>query len=161
MDIIDIDKTDKYKEVMIYMSSGIDSCMDYTYHILWYSGSSISLMWKLLSETPTFSGNGIALVTNWLNFWNKTDKYVLDPKTKTMVHVPQAFYYVGVEVKVNQSIPIFQTPTDKKIVANLQKDSTCLILLYDAPSGSYLIKSNTGLLGWSKEIEKLSLPSAG
>ncbi|MGI6656558.1 MAG: hypothetical protein ACOX5Z_07000 [Desulfobulbus sp.] len=161
MDIIDIDKSDKHKEVMICMYSDIDSCMDYTYHLFWYSGTSISLIWKLSSETPAFSGNGIALVSTWLNFWNKTDKYVLNPKTKTMVHVPQAFYYVGVEVKVNQSIPIFQSTTDKKIVAHLQKDSICSILLYDAPSGFYLIKSSTGLIGWSKETEKLALPSAG
>lgn len=161
LDIIDIDRTDKYQEVKILQYSGIDSCMDYTHHILWYSGSFINLMWALEGQSPSFSGYGIVLVTEWVSFWLKTDKYVLDPKTRTMVFVPQAFYYVGVEATVDQSIPIFRTTAGKNVVANLKKGSTCSILLYDQTSGCYLIKSTTGLIGWTREVHKLALPSAG
>ena len=161
LDIIDIDKTDRYQEVKILQYSGVDSCMDFTHNILWYSGSFIKLMWALEGQSPSFSGYGIVLVSEWISFWLKTDKYVLDPKTRTMVFVPQAFYYVGVEATVDQSIPIFRTTACKDVVANLRKGSTCSILLYDQTSGCYLIKSTTGLVGWTGEVYELALPSAG
>lgn len=161
MEIIDIEKQDKYKEVKILMHTDIDSCLDYRHHILWYSGKSITLMWDIQSATPSFPGNGIALVSEWRDFWLQTHKYVLDQKTRTMAYVPQAFYYVGVEAKVNQSMPIYRNINAENIVAELQKDSSCLLLLYDEPSGWYLIKTSAGLVGWIGNVQKLALPSAG
>lgn len=67
---------------------------------------------------------------------------------------------MGVEATVNEMYPIYQAKSKQNVVANLSPSSQCLILVYDL-SGWYLIKSSTGLVGWTNNLSKLQLPTAG
>lgn len=150
--IIDIDKADKYKEIAVYTLGPSD---DVEYLIYWYDGKSIKEMGRL-ARWPKFLGNGIVLVDDWMGFWSKRDKYILNKKTRTLELVPQELYYVGIEATVERSFPIYKTRTGSKIVANLKPNSKILILVCDPSpddylSHWYLIKSETGLIGWTQE----------
>ena len=149
--VIDIDATDKYKEVAVH-NPGPSS--DDEYVIYYYDGKSIIEMGRI-KRWPNFFGNGIILVDDWMGFWSKRDKYVLNNKTRKLDFVPQEFYYVGVEAKVKESFPIYRKREGSEIVANLKPDSKILIILCDVSSKDYechyyLIKSETGLIGWAK-----------
>ncbi len=148
--IVDIDTKDQYKEIAVHTPGPSD---DDEYLIYWYDGKSIKEMGKLM-RWPKFPGNGIVLVDNWMGFWQKRDKYVLDNKTRTLYLVPQEFYYVGIEATVKESFPIYKTRTGSEVVANLKPGSKIFILVCDTSpddydSHWYLIKSETGLVGWA------------
>lgn len=148
--IVDIDTTDQYKEIAVHTPGDSD---DDEYLIYWYDGKAIKEMGKL-SRWPEIPGNGIVLVNDWMGFWQKRDKYVLDNKTRTLQLVPQELYYVGIEAAVKESFPIYKTRTGSEIVANLKPDSKIFILVCDPSPADYdshwyLIKSETGLVGWA------------
>jgi hypothetical protein len=162
--VIDIKTADKYKEIAVHSPGASD---DNEYYIFWYDGNSIIEM-DYLSRWPTFYGNGIVTVDNWIDFWSQRDKYVLNDKTRTLSIVPQELYYVGVEAEVRTSFPIYKTRTGPDIVANLKPGSKCLILVCDTSPAQYtanwyLIKSTTGLVGWARPkalYDNLTLPLA-
>jgi hypothetical protein len=162
--IVDIDKTDKYKEVAVH-TPGPSS--DDEYLIFWYDGKAIKEM-GYLSRWPIFYGNGIVNVDAWMGFWSIREKYVLDKKSRTLQQVPQEFYYVGVEAEVIETFPIYKTRSASHVVANLKPKSVCLILVCDPSPVEYgddwyLIKSTTGLVGWTQEktmYDNLILPWA-
>jgi len=162
--IVDIDKSDKYKEVAVH-TPGLSA--DDEYLIFWYDGKLIKEM-GYLSRWPLFYGNGIVNVDAWMGFWPIREKYVLDKNSRTLQQVPQEFYYVGVEAEVIESFPIYKTRGVSHVVAHLKPKSECLILVCDPspmPPGDdwYLIKSATGLVGWTQEkaiYDKLFLPWA-
>lgn len=138
--IVDIDTADKYKEIAVHTPGPSD---DDEYLIYWYDGKSIKEMGRL-SRWPEFLGNGIILVNDWMGFWAKRDKYVLNKKTRTLRLVPQELYYVGIEAKVKESFPIYKTRQSSEIVANLKPKSKILILVcapsaQDHSSFQYLI----------------------
>jgi len=157
--VIDINKRDNYKEIAVHAPGDSD---DDEYLIYAYDGKSIKEMGRL-NRWPKFYGNGIVLVDNWVEFWAKRDKYVLNGKTRTLNLVPQELYYVGIKAKAKKSFPLYQTIAGKKIVANLKPNSEIFILVCNPSTGkinqngyadifgySYLIKSTTGLVGWVK-----------
>lgn len=113
-----------------------------------------------INAQPVYAGGGIVLVEHWHEFWTKKDKYRIDRTTRMLKAVPQAFYYVGVEAGVLEMFPIYRGMDPSDIVANLRPGSTCIILVYD-PRGWYLIKSESGLVGWAKDLRRLRLPFAG
>lgn len=149
--IVDIDKNDKYREVAVHTPGPSD---DDEYLIYWYNGTSIREVGRL-SRWPTFFGNGIVHVKNWMGFWSKTEKYVLQKHTRTLKRIPQEFYYVGIEAIVKESFPIYKTRKGVHRVAYLKAVSNILLLVCD-PSDEdffshwYLIKSSTGLIGWAR-----------
>ncbi|MCI5212227.1 MAG: hypothetical protein D3910_26375 [Candidatus Electrothrix sp. ATG2] len=109
--IVDIDTGDKHKEVAVH-TPGPSS--DDEYLIYWYDGKSIKNTGRL-ARWPEFLGNGIVHVKNWMGFWSQNNKYVLDKKTRKLHLVPQDMYYVGVEVDVKESFPIYKTRDDRCI----------------------------------------------
>lgn len=113
-----------------------------------------------INAQPVYAGGGIVLVEHWQEFWTKKDKYLIDRGTRMLKAVPQAFYYVGVEAGVLEMFSIYRGMHTSDIVANLRPGSTCVILVYD-PRGWYLIKSESGLVGWAKDLRRLRLPIAG
>ena len=152
--LVDIDTGDKYKEVAVH-TPGPSS--DDEYLIYWYDGNSIKEIGKL-SRWPEFLGNGIVHVKNWMGFWAQNNKYVLDKKTRKLKSFPQDMYYVGVEVDVKKSFPIYKTRVCKERVAYLKPESKIMLFACDPSSSeinssswSYLIKSSTNLIGWAKE----------
>lgn len=159
--IVDIDTTDEYKEIAVHTPGPSD---DDEYLIYWYDGKLIKEVGRL-SRWPKFFGDGIVHVGDWMGFWSKREKYVLDKKTRILQLVPQELYYVGIEAKVRGSFPIYKTRGDSTIVANLKPPSKVLILLCDPSPTSkgetddyfddyfcdwYLIKSETGIVGWAR-----------
>ncbi|MCX7829847.1 MAG: hypothetical protein N2445_02130 [Acidobacteria bacterium] len=150
--IYDIDASDKYKEVAVHTPGPSD---DDVYAFYWYDGKTIIKMGEV-SRWPEIKGNGIVLVYDWMGFWQKTEKYILEKNTRKLVNVPQEFYYVGIEATVQKTFPIYKTRDCKEVVANLKEKSKILIVLCD-PSpknfqkNEYLIKSESKLLGWCNE----------
>jgi hypothetical protein len=162
--IVDVDKTDNYKEIAVHTPGSSD---DHEFYVFWYDGTSLHEM-AYLSMWPTFYENGIVNVDTWMGFWSKREKYVLNKKTRKLYNVAQGLYYVGVEAKVRESFSIYKTRTGSDVVANLKTNSTCFIMVCDTSpakpmSDWYLIKSTTGLVGWAREktvYDKLELPLA-
>jgi hypothetical protein len=150
--IVNIDTSDNFKEIAVH-SPGPSS--DDEYLIYSYDGKSLKKIAKL-SRWPTFLGNGIVLVDGWMGFWKRREKYVLNRHTRSLQIVPQAFYYVGVQAKIDKSFPIYSHRQGKSIVANLMPNSKINILVCDCSNEKremnnwYLIKSTTGLVGWAR-----------
>ena len=149
--VVDIDKNDKFKEVAVHTPGPSD---DDEYLIYGFDGTSIKKM-GYFYRWPTFFGNGIVHVKDWMGFWSKIDKYVLQKSPRKLKKVPQEFYYVGVEVFVKKSFPVYRTRKGEKRVAYLKPISNILLLLCDPSSKKffdhwYLIKSSSGLIGWAK-----------
>ena len=155
--IVDIDKSDKYKEIAVHTPGDSD---DDEFLLYAYDGKSLRKMGRLY-QWPTFYGNGIVLVDQHIDFWSIREKYILDNKTRTLKLVPQKFYYVGIKGEVTKSFPLYRTKKRKHVVANLKPKSEILILLcepsvakkspndVDIKDYSYLVKSSTGLVGWT------------
>lgn len=158
--IVDIDATDRYKEIAVHTPGPSD---DDEYLLFWYDGKSLKDMGRL-SRWPKFVGNGIVLVDGWMGFWKKREKYLLDKTTRTFHRVPQELYHVGAEATVRESFPILERRERSQIVARVRPGSKVLILVCDpspeckTPEGEiddyycdwYLIRSVTGLTGWAR-----------
>jgi len=148
--IFDIDTSDKYKEIAVHTPGPSD---DDVYVFYYYDGKAIYKMGEL-SRWPKINGNGIVYVKDWMGFWEKNDKYVLNKQTRKLDKIPQEFYYVGVKATVKKSFPIYKTREFKDVVANLKENSEITILVCDVSEDflkySYLIKSETNLIGWCR-----------
>jgi hypothetical protein len=105
-----------------------------------------------------------------MGFWERREKYVLDPKSRKLKVVPQELYYVGVEAEAKGAFPLYKTRAGSQVVASVAPGSKCTILLSerrgkeDSPGPWYLIRSATGIVGWARErtlMENMQLPLAG
>lgn len=142
--VVDLDRTDRFQEIAVALvGDSSESTRLYS-----FDGARINRMAEL-ALLPSFHGTGIVYVQSWGGFWLRTDKYVLNAKTRTLT--PQPFYYVGVEATVLVSLPIYAGETKKTIVAHLQPKSRVTILLNHGDW--YLLKSTTGLTGWLPAAE--------
>ncbi|MBN2572705.1 MAG: hypothetical protein JXA68_11295, partial [Ignavibacteriales bacterium] len=148
--IIDIDKNDKLKEIAVHTPGPSD---DDEYLVYWYDGNKIFLM-EYFGGWPEFQGNGMVYLDQWQGFWARRDKYVLDKEKRKMKFIEQFAYYVGAKVTVKNSFTIYKETNLKDEVALLKKGSEVEILICDCIKREYfdykyLIKSESGLLGWS------------
>jgi hypothetical protein len=160
--VLDIDTTDGYQEIAVHTPG--PSCDD-EYLIFGYAGDTVKQMGRL-SRWPSFPGDGIVLVDQWMGFWRKKDKYVLNQQTRTLDLVPQEFYHVGIEAIVREVFSVCRTREDPTIVADLDPQSKVIVLLCD-PSPThckdvecrgfedfycdwYCIKSEEGIIGWAR-----------
>ncbi len=148
--IIDIDKNDSYKEILV---AGEDPGGTAVSEIYWYDGKQILYMKRL--NNPVINGNGFVYDDSWESFWSKRDKYKLDRKTRQLKIIPQFAYYVGVkDVVVKNWFAIYSDKKMTEKLATLSKKSKIEILLCDTQNSNdendfiYLIKSKTGLIGW-------------
>jgi len=162
--VVDVDRQDKYKELQIRVSSSADSMLDARTVLYRYDGGSLREVLRLDGRYLELFGNGIVHVTRWRGFWMEREKYVWDRSAQKFREVPQAFYYVGVEGRVVKSFPIFRALSGSQVVAQLRPKSAFLILVWDRKSNRYLVRSESGLVGWARPEaleSKTSLPSAG
>lgn len=161
----DIDTSDRFTEVLVYTPGPSD---DDEYLLYQYDGKRI---WELghLSRWPLFLGNGIVYVKDWMGFWEKVDKFVMNKKERRLRRIPQELYYVGVKATVAQSFPIYQTPKSPVILANLKVGSRIEILAWlpqferdEYSKQWYLIRTEYGLLGYApfEGIKVADLPMA-
>jgi trigger factor len=136
LQVVDIDKGDKIKEVNVFIHGDSDYNENWVY---WYDSKAIRLVAKL-NGAPNFAGslsegypgNGIVYVKELTSFWNPLDKYALNANTHTLELVKQPFYYVGITAVVEKSIPIYADEKMKTAVATLLPKSKVEILLNDA-----------------------------
>lgn len=157
--VVDINTSDSYREIAVHTPGPSD---DDEYLIYSFDGSSLKEMGRL-SRWPTFSGNGIVLVDGWMGFWKIRDKYILDTSTRTLRHIPQDLYYVGVDAHAIKSFPVYRSRSGNEVIANTLPGSDFLVLACDTsptclnaygdPDDNYscdwyLIKTVTGLVGW-------------
>jgi hypothetical protein len=149
--IVKIDKTDKYREIVVRCPQASDADDNY---IFAYDGKKLNKIGKF-SRSVEFPGDGSVRVEDWAGFWVTHDKYVLERPKQTLKKVPQEFYYVGVPATVNKTFPIYTTPNKQTVVANVKPGSKVIILLCAAPftenSKWYLLKTEDNLIGWIKE----------
>lgn len=172
MKIIDVDRSDKFKEVLIQGVGASDYSYTFVYH---YDGKALIEILKAEGQGGVeFSGNGIALQSDWMGFWTRKRKHQLDNTTQRFREVPQEIYYVGIEGKVKETFPVYERRGATTVVANTRAGSTMLVVACD-PSPHctgdtndachwYLIKTETGLLGWVRLEtlrDKAELPWAG
>ena len=148
--VIDINTRDKYKEIAVHTPG---SSSDDEYVIYWYDGKKIIFMDRI-ARWPTFKGNGIVYLDNWVDFWSSRDKYILDDTNRRLIHIEQFAYYVGVTVKVKKGFVIYKEKDLINKVALLSEGSEIMLILCDKTDKkyfdyTYLIKSKSGLLGWS------------
>jgi len=148
--IIDLDKNDKYKEIVVKCPGPSDADV---YYIFAYDGQSLNKIGQF-PRYVQFPGDGIVRVQDWAGFWVIHDKYILDRPTHTLKKVPQEFYYVGVPAAVKKTFCVYATRNDKTVVAYLRPKSRVIILLC-APFRErpewYILKTETGLIGWVKK----------
>lgn len=149
--IVDVDSSDPYREIGIHTPGPSD---DDVFLMIWFNGREIRTM-GILSRWPSFQGNGIVYVDDWMGFWIKREKYVLNKNSRLLDRVPQELYYVGVEATVKKSFPIYRSRNGLQSIANLREGSKILIFACDPQDTNYLnhwylVKSESGLLGWAK-----------
>jgi hypothetical protein len=163
--VVDLDKSDRFKEISVSLYGGCDPCgAEYVYSF----DKGIKKVAEL-PPAPSYLGNGFVLTHTWSGFWTATTKYALDKKSGTLKEVPQSFYYLGLAATVKTTFPLYrgQRENTNEVVANLKPGSKILVLAaeYKKEPKWYLVKSESGLLGWAR-VEKLienseGLPSAG
>lgn len=147
--IVDIDKEDKYKEIFVRCWGDNDI---YENYIFAYDGKTLNRIGQFTGEVE-FPGDGIVRVKTWEGFWKIHNKYVLERPKHTLKKVPQEFYYVGVSATVKKTFPIYATRKDQTMVANVKPGSGVIILLcapFQENPKWYLLKTDTGLIGWIK-----------
>jgi hypothetical protein len=160
-EIVDINEGDDYVEVVVSTAGPSDDYESIIY--AWQNGRIIEI--DHITGYVRFSGDGAMLVDNWMGFWMRRDKCVLDPTTRRIQHVPQPFYYVqgwntgegdGADCTVLESFAIYSSFDTSLVLEELEVGGRIRILAnYDGSSPEtgmhsewYLILSSTGLMGW-------------
>lgn len=149
--IVDIDTTDKYQEIAVHTPGESD---DDVYLIYWYDGNDIKLMGNL-TRWPDFKGDGTVMVGDWMGFWTKWDKYVLDVESRRLKLIPQELYAVNEEATVRESFSIYKSKSAGEIVEVLVPGTRIQILACAVAGGNYLsdwylLKTKDNIIGWAK-----------
>lgn len=156
--IVDIDAADKYREIAVHTPGPSD---DFEWLVYWYDGKAIRQV-AHLARFPRFTGAGIVYVRDWMGWWWKSERYVLDPKTHTLRMTSQ-MYHVGVRARVNTGFPLYAGRNSKSVIANLRVNSAALIMLWEPKSKWYVVKSESDIVGWAQEgvlWHNMTLPGA-
>ena len=149
--VVDIDTKDNYKEIAVHTPGPSE---DDIYWVYGFNTKGVKLM-GILQRWPVFKGQGDIYVRDWMGFWEKTDKYVLDNKHRELRLVPQKFYPVGQAATVREPVSIYKTPDlTGKATIQLKPKSKVMIAQFrqqgqTRTDGQYLVKSSTGIAGWT------------
>jgi hypothetical protein len=161
--ILNKDITDKNSMIktIIVAKTRLSEEAKESYLVVYFEGASADPMFIMyrgdtVHDTEVFSEFGLHLQisgdgslylsghTN--NMYNQRKKYTL--KEGKFIEVIQPYYYVGVKTKLKDWLPIFSDLNQNVLVAKLPKGSSIEVLIN---SGEYyLVKSDYGLLGWTK-----------
>lgn len=124
----------------------------------------------------TFPGNGSALQKVWMGFWTRTLKHEVTSAEGLRLLEPE-FYAVGVKARVLKTFELKLNRKDGGVLARPRIGSEVELLAYhrdptqgngedDEISDWYLVKTETGLMGWVqmgtlRDEGVLELPWAG
>lgn len=77
--LVDIDTKDKFREIVISVSSDPDGTLYYIYKFKESRLYEIASVWNFFYEDALpFPGNGKVYTNNWMGFWKKSDVYTYD-----------------------------------------------------------------------------------
>jgi hypothetical protein len=150
--VVDLDASDTQREVLV-AGHGPNGREVYALYRLEREG------WKQLPLpecTPVIKGNGLLLCDSWMGFWERRETYTYDGRAGTFTHVPQDLYWVGKPYKVASTAPLHRSREDAQVVASLKPGSTVTFVAFWAGAGDsdwYLLRSETGVLGWARLSE--------
>lgn len=156
--ITQIDSGSRIKQIAVVAWASNDYAQTLLYE---YNGKTLKRIGNLEAEAE-ITGNGAVYIWSRMGFWLQTEKYTQDPKTRQLVIVPQAAYYVGVPTKVGESFTIRRDHAETAgVVGTVAPGSEIQLLLYwhgpgptkgnhGQDNGWYLIKTAKGLVGWAR-----------
>lgn len=146
--LADIDRTDRYKEIVIHAFVPSDYFSSMVYR---YDGQKLRRVGRLAGEWAVFRGNGTVLESHWRDFWRFKLKYVLR-SNHTLALVPRKFYPVRIAGTVVKPLPLYARRGGETVVASLPVGRKVKIVKSDL-KGWYLIQSVKGSRGWAQEDE--------
>jgi hypothetical protein len=162
--IVDLDSTDKQREVLIKLEEAND-LRDFI--LVRYFEKKVVELGRFGGQVPSepeLSGNGFVVYGSWQGFYARTIKLALDAKKQKLQELVPELYAVELEVKVKESFPLYTTRGKKEVLARVKVGTQVRILAHDPAAKAFLVRSSTGLLGWVMftELEKgAELPWAG
>lgn len=174
--IVDIDSKDRFKEIIVNCGNPYDGGS--FGHVYEYDGKSLKKL-GVLEREPQFTGHGIIYAQSWTCSFMIRKKFALNSKTRQIEEIRQPMYYIGKSFKAEKSFPVFLSPTDTSIVANVEPKSQVLIIAvafqpvkqkttdpnkYETFEQWYLVKTHSGLMGWVRDqdaMQHLGIPAAG
>ncbi|MFA7244899.1 MAG: SH3 domain-containing protein [Candidatus Magasanikbacteria bacterium] len=147
--IVDIDKSDKLKEIAV-TDEGPSS--DYATTFYQYDGKNLKSLGTIqgIYENMLFDGKG-KLTTQTrgsiLDTWFFADDYSLSTNN-ILVNIPKDFYARDTEVTLLQALALKRSPQDDStIITTLQKDEIVKIIACDNKKWCQIEKKD-GLKGW-------------
>lgn len=167
--IIDLDTSDKFKEVAVYTPNvnGPDEYIIYKYD------KQIKEIGRINSYA-TFPGNREIIVRTLMMFWSKIDTVFYDEVSGTLVSNPKEFYEINIEAEVLEPFSIYSDRENFMVLEELDIDDVVVVIACDTSPlcgeetpnsywycGWYQIKSDSDEIGWAQLksfLYKLDLP---
>jgi len=156
--IIDLDTSDKFKEVAVYTpnANGPDEYIIYKYD------KRIKEIGEIESYA-TFLGNGKIIVETEMMFWTKTDTVTYDAESCSFVFDPQKLYKIYIEADVLEPFSLYSDRENFILVEELDIDDEVVVLACDTspfcdeetPNSYwycdwYQIKTDSDEIGWTQ-----------
>jgi hypothetical protein len=146
--IIDIDITDKIKEIAI-SESGPSSDEKTAFYL--YDGKELMFMGKVQGSNDSIKilGDGKVIAKTRgqiLQTWFYEDPYKLS-ELHRLERIPQELYKMNSNVRVQKQLELLKSRTSSEITAVLQKDEDVIILSSDDKNWC-LVENSKGEKGW-------------
>ena len=143
--IVDIDRSDKYKELVVPTFVYPDGSGGMIYE---FKNGRLGRVSSDVVERPIFVGNGTIKEHQWQGFWDATFYRKLNSNHK-LVAVPQKFYEVGFQSKVIKPTPLHAYRQPNKIIFTVPVGRRVKVVKTDL-KGWYQIAAGNGKFGWIK-----------
>ncbi len=145
--IVDIDKSDHFKEIIA------ENPLDLYSRIYYYDGNKIIKMAELPGIQENFKVNGSGIIEartqgNILHAWFYTKKYRLN-RSHQLEPIEEDLYPMNSSVKVVKELPLYKSRDDLSIGAVLRPGEEAVILSSDNKQWC-LIENSKGERGWFK-----------
>jgi len=144
--IIDIEKKDKLKEIILTDNKSDNTNSSYYY---FYNGLKIIFLGKVDGSNMVYYGDGTFVAeirASILETWYYKAKYHINSNHK-IVLIPKKLYEIGDVVTVKKSIRLQKSPTDSTTVAKLSVGEKVTILYGDTRKW-FIIKTSKKVNGW-------------
>ena len=172
-EIIDIDRSDKQKEILVRLDGQTDDVIDYFFSL---DGSIIKIGEVPGSSYSEMPGDGTVIMNEWMGFWSRDKKYRLE---KSVLVPIREEYKIDVNSRLAETMVLHSSPSNGSgISAELKPDTeiklTAVKIFGDECTTAdgykhecewYMVESADGMRGWVEygELIKstMDLPWAG
>ena len=144
--IIDIDKKDKYKEIVITDNKSDNANSSYYY---FYNGRKIIYMGEVDGNNMVYPGEGrftSEMRASTLQTWYYTANFKINRKHK-IVFIPKSLYKLGITKIVKKPVSLQLSQTNGATAVRLKVGEKVTILYGDAKKW-FLIKNSKNVKGW-------------